>query len=125
MISKITNGRDDDRNKTSNLHFECNLCKDIYPYNIFGRCLPYMKSITFFEDVYMMSNPFSFEESSPVAMGGHCSSCQSVVCMSSVCSIFYKKRYCTKCFEIQQDEFPAELTEIYNRKKLSIAGANT
>ncbi len=85
------------------------------------------ESIVLLEKCYITDDPFSTLKSyNYLILGGNCSTCNQMVCMSNECSFFYyKKRFCLKCaskhLENDDGEFPdelkIELNKVLNRSK--------
>ncbi|KAK7102392.1 cysteine-rich DPF motif domain-containing protein 1-like [Littorina saxatilis] len=97
--------------------FTCSLCNLSVDYHYYGKKPPFVKSLMLLEDCYVMKDPFS-STGGLITLGGTCSQCGSVVCMSPDCSLFYSKRFCLPCVLKQQDQFPAEIQQEVSRKQV-------
>ena len=74
----------------------------------FGRSMPQVPNVLFLEDCYLITDPFDASRQ-PLCVGSHCSVCQSAVCASPSCSVFYTARFCRRCVELHRSRFPAEV----------------
>ncbi len=88
--------------------FRCGRCGEIYPYDYFGRSPGFCQSIVFFEDCYVMRDPFS-EARVPLMLGANCSVCEALVCVG--CSIYFARRFCLTCSGKKIKDFPPQLQE--------------
>ncbi|CAD5225940.1 unnamed protein product [Bursaphelenchus xylophilus] len=75
------------------------------------------KTISTHEEVFYIPDPFvpydvhkvDFRVSDFVIFGSKCSICQSPVCVSKACSLFYNSTYCLYCVEREHHRFPKEI----------------
>ncbi|KAL5463517.1 hypothetical protein EMCRGX_G032417 [Ephydatia muelleri] len=90
--------------------FTCNKCGLSTSFYYFGRNWPFSKSLITLEDAYIARDPFS-SDPTPLILGSHCVSCNSSVCVSPSCSVFYTKRFCVDCVQENWEEFPTEIQQ--------------
>ena len=64
--------------------------------------------MVFLENVYMIDDPYT-ESPHSICLGGKCSNCGVSVCADPQCSIFYTKRFCSRCAQQYISVFPQEL----------------
>jgi len=102
-------------NKSTKGVFTCNICKSEFPYEYFGTKPPFHPRVIFLEEVYAMKDPFT-PEPKPLCLGSLCSLCQSSVCVSPKCSLFYTKRFCFQCVKDNLEEFPDQIQKEYLKK---------
>eukprot|EP00698_Gefionella_okellyi_P001021 TRINITY_DN10885_c0_g1_i1.p1 TRINITY_DN10885_c0_g1~~TRINITY_DN10885_c0_g1_i1.p1 ORF type:complete len:279 (+),score=2.06 TRINITY_DN10885_c0_g1_i1:73-909(+) len=91
--------------------FFCEVCGFYSVYDYHGRNPPYQQQEVFFEDAYLLRDPYVTEAPRPICLGGTCSICNKCVCVSAKCSVFYTKRFCLPCVRKNASEFPAEVTK--------------
>jgi len=86
-------------------------------------------TIDLLEQVYLLRDPFiaikdkdkdkeDQTKISSLIIGSTCSVCSRPVCVHSDCSLFYTRRFCLKCLSKYRDEFPREILDEINVKKL-------
>lgn len=91
--------------------FKCQVCKLNEVCHYFGKKPPFARGqIEFSFDTFVMMDPFSPREKGRpnfLIIGGQCHFCQNQVCVG--CSIFYAKRFCRDCANLNFDQFPSEI----------------
>jgi len=90
--------------------FECADCGLREEYHFFGKRPPFCKSIVFVEDSYIIRDPFTLQSGNNanfLLLGGNCSVCTKMTCQE--CSIFFTKRFCADCSQINCQLLPEEL----------------
>ena len=98
------------------MYFNCSQCGLKENYHYYGKEPKFSKHLKLKEDSYIMKDPFSVSSSGDfLLLGSRCSICDTSVCCSSECSIFYTKRFCLKCATKYYKEFP---TQIQTRIKI-------
>jgi hypothetical protein len=94
------------------VEFCCALCGLSEKCHYFGRRPKFVKGLLELkEDSYVLVDPFSPRETrlanNVLLLGGLCAHCGKQVCVD--CSVFYARRFCTKCAEFYRSEFPKEI----------------
>lgn len=90
--------------------FTCFLCGMNEKYHYYGRSPPFVKSISFTEEVFVAKDPFVPKDQRLfLLLGSHCSVCNKSVCQSKNCSIFYIKRFCINCAKSHYSTFPKQI----------------
>ncbi|KYQ52540.1 hypothetical protein ALC60_08401 [Trachymyrmex zeteki] len=88
--------------------FTCSFCllKERYDYK--GTRPPFARQFVYSEECYIMKDPFSLPNKGEVlVLGANCSVCEHAVCLG--CSIFYKRRFCSKCASSNVQHLPSQL----------------
>ena len=78
-----------------------------------GKKAPYCPGVIFFDDTYLLRDPYS-PEPRVVGVAGPCDLCSSIACFD--CSVFYTKRFCGKCVLENPDGFPQQLVIVMRNK---------
>lgn len=114
----VTSNADDEvvPDKLELIDFLCSSCDLHEKCHYFGRTPPFANQIEFFEDCYVMKDPFSKQPTKLISrsdyflvLGSECSSCKKVVCKDIECSIYYKLSYCLTCAKENIKQFPIEV----------------
>ncbi|KAL5261338.1 hypothetical protein ACHWQZ_G007138 [Mnemiopsis leidyi] len=84
----------------------CQICQINLPYDFYGKKAPYCPGVIYFDDTYLLRDPYS-PEPRVVAVAGPCDLCSSIACLD--CSVFYTKRFCGKCILENSDGFPSQI----------------
>ncbi|KAG5327431.1 CDPF1 protein, partial [Pseudoatta argentina] len=88
--------------------FTCSFCflKERYDYK--GTRPPFARQFVYSEECYIMKDPFSLPNKGEVLiLGADCSVCEHAVCLG--CSIFYTRRFCSKCAFSNMQHLPLQL----------------
>ncbi|KYN36826.1 hypothetical protein ALC56_08617 [Trachymyrmex septentrionalis] len=88
--------------------FTCSFCllKERYDYK--GTRPPFARQFVYSEECYIMKDPFSLPNKGEVlVLGADCSMCEHAVCLG--CSIFYTRRFCSKCAFSNMQHLPPQL----------------
>ncbi|KAG5305758.1 CDPF1 protein, partial [Acromyrmex insinuator] len=88
--------------------FTCSFCllKERYDYK--GTRPPFARQFVYSEECYIMKDPFSLPNKGEVlVLGADCSICEHAVCLG--CSIFYTRRFCSKCAFSNMQHLPPQL----------------
>jgi len=88
--------------------FTCSFCllKERYDYK--GIRPPFARQFVYSEECYIMKDPFSLPNKGEVlVLGADCSVCEHAVCLG--CSIFYTRRFCSKCAFSNIQHLPTQL----------------
>lgn len=130
--STVTSNADDEvvPEKLELIDFLCSSCNMHEKCHYFGRTPPFANQIEFFEDCYVMKDPFSNQPTKLISksdyflvLGSECSSCKKVVCKDIECSIYYKLSYCLTCAKENIKQFPIEvqgkISKAVQKKKIS------
>ena len=97
--------------------FECSSCGNIFKYEYFSKHKDEEANLFMLEDTYYMRDPFVGKSILPLVLGGVCSFCGCIVCVSQSCSMFYTKRFCSSCIQKNLTSFPEEIQREYNAAK--------
>ncbi|KAL6256033.1 hypothetical protein P5V15_013268 [Pogonomyrmex californicus] len=88
--------------------FSCSLCSLKEHYDYKGAKPPFARQLIYSEECYVMKDPFSLPNRGEVlTLGADCSMCKRAVCLG--CSIFYTRRFCSKCASSNVQYFPPQL----------------
>ncbi|KAM4676944.1 cysteine-rich DPF motif domain-containing protein 1 [Discoglossus pictus] len=98
--------------------FECHLCKLSIPYTYFGQKPPNTHSVILLEECFVMKDPFTPDKEKFLILGSPCSLCERVVCVGTECSLFYSKRFCLPCVNKNRDEFPQQIRQDLDKRKV-------
>lgn len=95
--------------------FQCSLCTLKEPYLYFGKQPPFNTKIKFKENCYIMKDPFSPPNKYQfLILGSKCSVCSNDVCPGPECSIYFTRRFCTRCLRENLDAFPPQIQMKYS-----------
>lgn len=88
--------------------FTCSYCSLEEKFDYKGAKPPFARQLVYLEDCYIMKDPFSLPNKGEVlVLGADCSVCNKPVCLG--CSIFFAKRFCSKCATDNIQYLPPQL----------------
>lgn len=97
--------------------FTCSICGTSFTYERYGKCKDTKANLCILEDVFSMKDPFSMQSTIPLILGGVCTICSRNICMDTICSLFYTKRFCTDCVKSNAKDFPDEIRRDISKLK--------
>jgi len=109
------------------IQFLCKECSMSELVNYFGKKPPFTRNIEFFEDSYIMKDPFSAPPTRNlkrsyteyfIVIGSKCNICDETFCKD--CSIYYDKTFCYRCAYNQVTQFPLEVQSKIRKEYLAI-----
>lgn len=109
------------------IDFKCTACNMFEKVDYFGKSPPFTKNIEFFEDSFIMRDPFTAPPSKHgtrsfteyfIVLGTICVLCKNVFCRD--CSFFFKSTFCFPCAESKINEFPLEIRSKIRKELIAI-----
>jgi len=97
--------------------FVCSVCGLTEDYDYFGTKPPFCKSIVFFEESYVMQDPFSprgGNKNNFLLLGSNCALCSKMTCQD--CSLFFTRRICSVCSQSHSHLLPEELRRMKKKQ---------
>lgn len=89
-------------------NFTCSICNLKERYDYKGAKPPFARQLLYFEESYIMRDPFSLpNKGEALVLGADCSKCKRAVCF--MCSIYYAKRFCLECALSDLQNLPFQL----------------
>jgi len=92
--------------------FTCEICGFSCRFDAYGRKIDVgFNALRLKEDAFLLKDPFSTSNETPIVLGSPCSICRFTVCVGQSCSYFYEKRYCKPCMLKILQKFPIAVQE--------------